>query len=98
MLRGDREVVGEVGLEGRGELRVVDDDVPVAVVVAGGVGVGRGCRDGGGVDVGLVGVVPVPAGQPHALVVLNGDLDVVGGGVDPGGGQWVGAGERPRLR
>src|SRR6478752_6786187 len=75
VLGGNVEVVGEVGLEDRGELWVVDDDVPVPVVVAGRVGVG-GCGDR--VDVGLVGVVPVPAGQPQPLVVLDGDLDVVG--------------------
>src|SRR5689334_19699978 len=74
---GEGGVGGGVGRERGGELGVVEGDVPVAVVVAGGVGVGGG---GDRVDVGLVGVVPVPAGQPDALMVLDGDFDVVGVG------------------
>jgi hypothetical protein len=77
-----------------GQVGVVDDDVPVAVVVAGRVGVGWG---GYGVDVRLVGVVPVPAGQPHPSVVLDGDLDVIGVGVDPRCGERVGTRQRPGL-
>jgi hypothetical protein len=77
---GDGEVVVQVGLEDRGQSRVLEHDVPVAVAVACFLGVAGA---GSGVDVGLVGVVPVPAGQPDGRVVPYGDLDVVGGRIDP---------------
>lgn len=54
-------------------------------------------RYGDRIDRGLVGVVPVAAGQPQTLVVLDGHFDVIGTRVDPGVGEFVHAGQRPGL-
>jgi hypothetical protein len=90
----DLQVVPDVVLEYPGELRLLDDHVPVPVAVP---RLERIRRDGDRVDVGLVGVVPVPAGQPERRAVPDRDLDVVGGGEDPGRRVGVGTGQRPRL-
>ena len=58
LLGGYREIVIEIGFELLGEARVFNDDVPVAVALAGDLLVGRG-RVIDGIDVGLVGVVPI---------------------------------------
>ena len=91
----DLQVVPDVVLEDAGQLRLLDDHVPVPVAVP---RLLRVRRDGDRVDVGLVGVVPVPAGQPERRAVPDRDLDVVGAGEDPGRGVGVGPGQRPRLR
>jgi len=71
------EVVQEVVLEHCGQLRLLDDDVPVPVAVPCGVGVrGPGER----IDVGLVGVVPVAVGRPARGTVADLHIDVVCGG------------------
>src|SRR5262249_38889665 len=69
------EIELDVTLEQCGEFRVLDDRVPLAVVLA-----QRPNEPGvlaSGIDIGLVGVLPVTAREPHLFAIPRGYLDVI---------------------